>query len=185
LRQCLKIEKLTQTREKKMSHYSEEYKEKLVAEMMSLNGRRVSEIHRDTGIPEDTLDNWKTMYGGGEEAEEWESKPENWDGERKLQVLMETSGLNKFEISEYCEESGLYVEQIERWREFAIAGTESGMLLTKAQRQEWQRDKKKIRALEKELKRKDKALAEAAALLVLKKKPRSSEGRQGKNDRAP
>nr|VFK52812.1 MAG: hypothetical protein BECKTC1821D_GA0114238_12142 [Candidatus Kentron sp. TC] len=44
-------------------------------------------------------------------------------------------------MSEYCRENGLYVEQMERWKEFAIAGTESGTLLTRGQRQEWQRDK--------------------------------------------
>nr|VFK66426.1 MAG: hypothetical protein BECKTUN1418D_GA0071000_14991 [Candidatus Kentron sp. TUN] len=78
--------------------------------------------------------------------------------------------MNEQELSEYCRENGLYVEQIERWREFAIAGTESGSLLTKGQRQEWQRDKKRLCNIEKELRRKEKALAEAAALLVLEKK---------------
>lgn len=87
-----------------------------------------------------------------------------------MQALIETSALNEQELSEYCREEGLYVEQIERWREYAIAGAESGSLLTKAQRQEWQRDKKRVCELQKELKRKDKALAETAALLVLEKK---------------
>nr|VFK62458.1 MAG: hypothetical protein BECKTUN1418D_GA0071000_11766 [Candidatus Kentron sp. TUN] len=69
--------------------------------------------------------------------------------------------MNEQELSEYCRENGLYVEQIERWREFAIAGTESGSLLTKGQRQEWQRDKKRLCNIEKELRRKEKALAGA------------------------
>lgn len=155
-----------------MPHYNEEFREKLVQEMMSPNGRSVSEIHRATGISENTLYSWKNRYGGGgKEAEEGrQSKPENWDGERKLLVLAETAGLNNQEMSEYCRESGLYVEQIERWKEFAIAGAESGSLLTKAQRQEWQRDKRRVCELQKELRRKEKALAEVAALLVLEKK---------------
>ena len=49
--------------------------------------------------------------------------------------MTETAGLNEQELSKYCRENGLYVEQIERWREPAIAGTESGSLLTKGQRQ--------------------------------------------------
>ena len=44
-------------------------------------------------------------------------KPENWDGERKLLVLTETAGLNEQELSEYCREKGLYVEQIARYYE--------------------------------------------------------------------
>nr|VFJ66639.1 MAG: Transposase [Candidatus Kentron sp. DK] len=154
-----------------MPHYSEEYKEKLVQELMSPNGRSVSEIHRATSISENTLYSWKNRYREVEEAEEGRMLgSENWDGERRLQALIETDGLNEQELSQYCRENGLYVEQMERWREFAIAGTESGSLLTKGQRQEWQRDKRKICKLEKELRRKDKALAEAAALLVLEKK---------------
>nr|VFK37447.1 MAG: hypothetical protein BECKLPF1236C_GA0070990_108321 [Candidatus Kentron sp. LPFa] len=82
-------------------------------------------------------------------------------------------------MSEYCRDDGLYVEQIARWREFAIAGTESGSLLTKSQRQEWQKDKKKLCNLQKELRRKDKALAEAAALLVLEKKAQVIWGEPG------
>ena len=154
-----------------MPHYSEEFKEKLVREMMSPGGRSVSEIHRASGISENTLYSWKNKYGVEQEAEPGRAgKPENWDGERKLLVLTETAGLNEQELSEYCRENGLYVEQIERWREPAIAGTESGSLLTKGQRQEWQRDKKRLCNIEKELRRKEKALAEAAALLVLEKK---------------
>nr|VFK61524.1 MAG: Transposase [Candidatus Kentron sp. TUN] len=144
-----------------MPHYSEEFKEKLVREMMSPGGRSVSEIHQASGISENTLYSWKNKYGVEQEAEPGRTgKPENWDGERKLLVLTETAGLNEQELSEYCRENGLYVEQIERWREPAIAGTESGSLLTKGQRQEWQRDKKRLCNIKKELRRKEKALAE-------------------------
>ena len=153
-----------------MPHYSEEFKEKLAREMISPYGRSVSEVHHATGISENTLYKWKNKYSEEEAEEGRELKPENWDGERKFQALMETGGLNQQELSEYCREEGLYVEQIERWREYAIAGAESGSLLTKAQRQEWQRDRKKLCELQKELRRKDKALAETAALLVLEKK---------------
>lgn len=155
-----------------MSHYSEEFKEKLVREIMSPNGRSVSEIHRATGVSEQTLYSWKNRLAGKEAPAKGrtESKPESWNGEKKLLVLIETAALNEQELSEYCRENGLYVEQIKRWKEFAIAGTESGSLLTKAQRHEWQRDKKRLHELEKELRRKEKALAEAAALLVLEKK---------------
>ncbi len=164
-----------------MPHYSEEYRAKLVGEMMSPNGRSISEIHRATGISENTLYNWKNKYVGVDRESEQAGrpKPENWDGERKLLTLIETAGLNQQEMSEYCRENGLYVEQMERWKEFAIAGTESGTLLTKGQRQEWQRDKKKLARLEKELRRKDKALAETAALLVLEKKAQAIWGDAG------
>nr|VFK65773.1 MAG: Transposase [Candidatus Kentron sp. TUN] len=77
-----------------MPHYSEEFKEKLVREMMSPGGRSVSEIHRASGISENY--SWKNKYGVEQEAEPGRAgKPENWDGERKLLVLTETAGLNE------------------------------------------------------------------------------------------
>nr|VFK66897.1 MAG: Transposase and inactivated derivatives [Candidatus Kentron sp. TUN] len=83
-----------------MPHYSEEFKEKLVREMMSPGGRSVSEIHQASGISENTLYSWKNKYGVEQEAEpERTGKPENWDGERKLLVLTETAGLNEQVLS--------------------------------------------------------------------------------------
>nr|VFK61122.1 MAG: Transposase [Candidatus Kentron sp. TUN] len=52
-----------------MPHYSEEFKEKLVREMMSPGGRSVSEIHQASGISENTLYSWKNKYGVEQEAE--------------------------------------------------------------------------------------------------------------------
>ena len=77
-------------------------------------------------------------------------------------------------------QEGLYAEQIARWKEGAIAGNESSRSLTKAERQALKKERKKNRYLEKELNRKEKALAETAALLVLKKKPRHSGGARGR-----
>ena len=58
----------------------------------------------------------------------------------------------------------------------AMAGSADPQRLTRDERAAWQKDKKRARNLERELRRKEKALAEAAALLVLKKKPRRSGG---------
>jgi len=57
-----------------------------------------------------------------------------------------------------------------RWREAASAGTETLRPLSSDERRELQKERKKNRQLEKDLRRKEKALAEAAALLILQKK---------------
>ncbi len=98
------------------------------------------------------------------------SNPESWGGENKLAVVIEIAALNEHELAEYCRRKGLYAEQIGRWREAAIAGTESGEHRRQAEHQALQQERRKSRELEKELHRKEKALAEVAALLVLKKK---------------
>jgi len=84
-----------------------------------------------------------------------------------LDVHLKDRGVvNESERSEYCRERGLYPEQIDAWREaFESADTEAP-----ASKAELAAERKKSRALEKELRRKEKALAEAAALLTLSKK---------------
>lgn len=78
--------------------------------------------------------------------------------------------LTELELSEYCRHQGLYPEQIRRWKDACIQGAQKAEAHQQQQRLEAKQDKQRIKALEKELNRKEKALAEAAALLVLRKK---------------
>ena len=73
-----------------------------------------------------------------------------------------------------CQRKGLYPEQIERWKRACVDGAD-GVTATDAasQREELQKLRREKRQLEKQLRRKDKALAESAALLVLQKKYRA------------
>lgn len=70
---------------------------------------------------------------------------------------------------------------VTRWREAAVAGAETQRPLSAAERRELQHARKKTHQLEKELRRKEKALAEVAALLVLQKKAQAIWG-DGEDD---
>lgn len=107
------------------------------------------------------------------------SNPESWSGEDKLAVVIETAALNEQQLSEYCRSKGLFPEQVQRWRESAVAGAAGPARLSAGEQRELQSERKKTRQLEKELQRKEKALAEAAALLVLQKKARAIWGDNG------
>lgn len=157
-----------------MPRYSEEFKEQVVRKMMPPNSQSVAQLSRDSGISEQTLYNWRNHYRHeGKAVPADPSNPENWNGENKLAVVIETASLNEEQLSEYCRRKGLYSEQIGRWRASAIAGNETLRPLTKMGMQALKKERKKTRCLEKELTRKDKALAEAAALLILQKKVRA------------
>lgn len=83
-------------------------------------------------------------------------------------MVIETAGLSEAELAQYCRKKGLHVEQVRAWRgacEGANGSPEERV--SPAQRAQ---ERKRLRELEKELRRKDKALAEAAALLVLSRK---------------
>ena len=154
-----------------MSKYSEGFRERAVQMMMAPEAKSVAQVSRETGASEQTLYNWRNrLRHEGKAVPADPSNPESWNGENKLAVVIETAALNAEELAEYCRGKGLYVEQIARWREAAIAGAETQRPLSATERRELLQDRKKIRQLEKELRRKEKALAEAAALLLLQKK---------------
>ena len=104
----------------------------------------------------------------------------DWSSEQKFVVVLETAALNETQLAEYCRKKGLFPQQVSDWREqcaLANSGT------TRAQRRrdqaEARTDKQKIRELNKELDRKNKALAETAALLVMRKKMHAIWGEDG------
>ena len=114
-----------------MPRYSEEYKEKIVQKMMPPNSQSVAQISRETGISEPTLYTWKTQYQReGKAVPADPSNPENWSGEDKLAVVIETAVLNEQELSEYCRKKGLYTEQVARWKEMAMSGYDAPERLT-------------------------------------------------------
>jgi transposase len=95
---------------------------------------------------------------------------EDWSGEAKFAVVIETAPLNAGELSEYCRAKGLYPEQVARWRQACIEGAAAQESRDQAVTGRLKAAKQQIRTLEKDLRRKEKALAESAALLVLQKK---------------
>ena len=90
----------------------------------------------------------------------------------KFMVALETVGLNVTELSAYCRERGLYPEQVERWRQAAQDANEKQVLTLQEQlglEKLRTQDQREIKALRRELQRREKATAEMAALLVLRK----------------
>src|SRR5690554_6106137 len=85
--------------------------------------------------------------------------------------------MNEAELSAYCRERGLYPEQVEAWRDACMNANEDTAAQAKQLRKARKAEQKRFRQLERELRRKDKALAETAALLALSKKPRRSGAR--------
>jgi hypothetical protein len=107
------------------------------------------------------------MPGGGKR------KAQEWDSAAKFAVVLETAGLSEEALSAYCRSKGLYVEQVRAWRAACEQANARQEAEAANQAQRHKADKRRIKELERELHRKEKALAEAAALLVLAKKYRA------------
>jgi transposase len=162
-----------------MTRYSTEFKEAAVKKMMPPNAIPVQEIRRETGVSDVTLYKWRNEYRDKGIAVPGNNiKPDNWKGQDKLAVVIETAALNESELGEYCRKKGLYPEQVQRWKEAALKGYVSDEKIQHQHTSSRKEDRRKIKKLESELRRKEKALAETAALLVLRKKAQAIWGEE-------
>lgn len=154
-----------------MKRYSEELKASIIEKMMPPQNVPVSRLVAETGIADATLYTWrkqarsqgKVVPGDGKNSTHWSS-------EDKFAVVLETAPMNETELAEYCRKKGLYSNQIVEWREVCLSANAHRQEQTKQFREQLKQERKRSNTLERELKRKEKALAEAAALLVLRKK---------------
>ena len=139
--------------------------------MMPPHPVSVLELSREVGVSDVTLYKWRKDYQNrGVAVPSNNKKSENWTAEDKLAVVIETASLNEIQLSEYCRNKGLYKGQIDQWKIAALSGYKNSAQMKKIQSQHHREDKQVIKKLERELNRKEKALAETAALLVLSKK---------------
>ena len=96
--------------------------------------------------------------------------PAGWSSRDKFAAVLETAALNEADLAEYCRKRGLYPAQIATWRSACEQANDWDRASTARLGQPTKNKKKRIKDLERELARKDRALAETAALLVPRKK---------------
>lgn len=163
-----------------MTGYSPERKAAVLKKLLPPGNLSVAELSRQEGISDVTLYTWRRQAMGRGEVVSGSGKlPAHWPAEAKLAVVIETAALSAIEQSQYCREKGLYLEQVKAWRQACLDGQASAMQQSQHERAQSKADKQRIRELERELNRKEKALAEAAALLVLRKKLHALWGEDG------
>jgi transposase-like protein len=154
-----------------MKSYSPERKAAILKKLLPPLNMSVAELSRQENISHVTLYAWrKQLRERGHVVPGSQSSPEQWSAEAKFAVVVETALLSEVELNEYCRKKGLFPDQVKAWKETCLEGHRVVAKRSPAAREETRQDKKRIRSLEKELHRKERALAEAAALLILRKK---------------
>lgn len=127
-------------------------------------------IAKEFGVSRSSVQNWLRQYrlSGAKQVKEVEKRPQDWTAEERFSAVLETHGMSEQELGSWCRQHGLHTHQLEQWRRDAMTGSAGD------QRREEQAELKRLRQqnqqLKKELRRKEKALAETSVLLVLKKK---------------
>jgi transposase-like protein len=152
--------------------YSQGLKDSLMAKMLAPHNLGVPQLARESGIPRDTLYGWRRQalsIGAG--AARPAAPLGSWSSEAKFTAVLESASLNELELGEYCRRRGLFPEQLATWRE--LCRQANAVVPNKAELSERRAERAQVRQLTRELQRKDQALAETLALLVLQKKLRA------------
>ena len=138
-------------------------------------GRRddetLEQVAQQIGIGYSTLTRWMTQVNAGKLTPPSTSssrRPEDWSAQERWQALIDTAALTEAELGVYCRRHGLYTHHLQHWKDAFMRKTPDETTQTlKAQNRALKDENKR---LQRELHRKEKALAEAAALMILKKK---------------
>lgn len=151
--------------------YSPERKAAVLKRMLPPHNMAIRQLSQEEGISEGTLHNWRTQARGkGRLLPDADAGPEGWTSRDKFAAVLETAALNEADLAEYCRKRGLYSAQIAAWRSACEQANDWDRASTARLGQATREEKKRVKDLERDLARKEKALAEAAALLILRKK---------------
>ena len=148
------------------------FKQKMVQRLTGKNAVSASQLAQETGVRQQNLSRWLEQARSlPAVADKPKTVERRWTVEKKAKVVATAANLTGGELTTYLEHEGVKLAEYERWR---VALEDDGIASISASR--------RIRGLERELARKEKALAEAAALLVLKKKVESLYGEDEDDD---
>jgi len=164
------------------SKYSKKFRLQMVQRLVGPHRVSASALSAEVGVPQSTLSRWlrdaRTMGPMTDDTRHDDSHkpPRRRSPEERLRVVLEASELEGEELGAFLRAEGVHEAQLAQWRDAALAGVKGA-----SKRKGRSPEAKRIRKLEAEIRRKDKALAETAALVVLQGKAEALWGEGGEN----
>lgn len=145
--------------------YSEGFKEQALKKVFQRGQRSIRDVAEELQVNYHTLKGWmkEPLAKAERRRPQQEKRPDDWTLSERLTALQESHGLAGEALQAWCRERGVFAHQLVAWQEAFCAGAGEQRASLRALQAENQR-------LARALARKEKALAEAAALLVLQKK---------------
>ena len=149
--------------------YGNAIKDSVIKRILPPDAESIRSVSLDTGISDQTIRNWLAKFNQGIIGQDAPLGPRQLDEVEKFNLLLESRSLSEEELGSWIREKGLHTEHLQLWQQ-EIRDTVKTQ--NNQDKQNMRDARKRIKELEKEVNRKDKALAEMAALLTLKKKLR-------------
>lgn len=146
-----------------MARYGQEFKDRAVARLLPPESAPLKDVANALGVGVGTLERWRS------EALSQPSRERVWTGAARFDAVLMTAAMDEASKSAWCRTNGVYPQELASWRESATAAL-AGPEVPRSTAQEAKQQRRRIKELERDVNRKDKALAEAAALLILSKK---------------
>ena len=152
------------------TNYSEAFVEQAVIKLLARGKRTIREVALELNVNYHTARNWvkKGTANKAVAAGTKEKRPQDWSAAEQLQALQETHALSGQALQAWCRERGLFAHHLQSWKTAFCAPAKA-----LADAGSWRGLKDENEQLKRELARKEKALSEATALLMLQKKFRA------------
>lgn len=182
-----------------VAQYSEAFRSRMVARMVGPRAVSANALSHEVGVSQVALSRWLrevcSVRGMTQSSGKTKKNKTTWTGAEKLRIVTEAAGLSESDLGALLRREGLHEAQLAEWRLVAESAAEAALggevargrapKPTSEAIQTAARINSRIKELEREVRRKDKALAETAALLVLKKKFRRSGGNRRRTRTIP
>jgi hypothetical protein len=152
--------------------YSSEFKKVAVQKYLSNRTGNLRDLASELGVSHTCLWKWVgeyKKYANSNGMNHIDKRPQDWTADEKIQACFDYENLSVEQQGEFLRRKGLHSDRLVEWKNLCLSAL-SLKGNDAASRVELNDANRKIKELERDLNRKDKALAEASALLVLKKK---------------
>ena len=157
-----------------MAIYSSGFKSRMIQRMAGREGISATALSKEVGVCQGTLSRWlrdrARLADMSKKTDRGASRSRRRTADDKLRIVMEAAGLAGDELGGFLRREGVHEVHLNEWREKVVKAATGALKDAKRKKSEQTPEARRIRELESELRRKEKALAEAAALLILKKK---------------
>jgi transposase len=146
-----------------MARYGKVFKGRAVARLLPPESSPVEAVSQALGVSASTLERWRADALASPDRERV------WTAAARLQAVIATAAMDEAQRSGWCRQNGVYPTQLDQWKQDATAALGEAPE-DRGSAQQGREARKRIKELERDLRRKDRALAETTALLVLSKK---------------